>query len=450
MSGTVPKTTRLFFSPTTYTVTNDSEFEVSLFIDTADLSVNTLDLHITFPANIISVVTPSSGTSLVSSWTSPPTYSNSRGTIDFAGLILGGTKTDSGLVEKITFRAKKPGMGSVMVQKTSRVLLNDGLGTQTQLETAPLKISVESKAAEGVVVISSSHPFPGSWSNNPNPVFSWDTFAGSQGYSYVFDDKPFTVPDDTIDSTSADDTQASYEKVKDGVWYFHMKAKTGKAWTTPTNYTVRIDTSPPEAFTPTAETLLNSSGAKTAAVGQAAVSFFSNDALSGVDHYEVGVLDSASAPDTAPGFFESVSPYFLNKQNSGSAGVISNTLVTVRAIDRAGNVRDETITVKNSPQQFLIGKIKDNVMLLAVGSLVLLILLIVVLVAFMRRRVVYADDVRELIKYASLHDGNAANRASLPAAARQQNNEESLYAGLNVMPGQTPGQDQRKIRAGRV
>lgn len=378
---------RLFFSPRTYNVTVDSEFDASLFLDTGGFSVNTLDLQVTFPANLVSVVRPSGGESLVSLWVTPPSYSNSRGTMDFSGIILGGAKTSSGLIEKVTFRAKSPGTGVITIKKTSRVLINDGFGTETEVETIPLRITIEPKAPEGIVVYSSTHPFQGEWSNNKNPVFSWEKKDG-EVFSYMLDDKPFTAPDDELEG---EDTQVGYENIKDGIWYFHIKSKMGKIWSSPTHYAVRIDTTPPAKFTPTMDMITSSE--KSPAI----ISFFSTDALSGIARYEVGVLDASAAPDTLPGFIQSESPYYMPKQNSGTM------LVTVRAVDRAGNVRDETITVRILPPFFSFAQ-RNSTSIIVLGSLLMLLLgssMIVYTYRRNRRKPIRPDEMRDFLQYAA-------------------------------------------------
>ncbi len=376
---------RLFFSPRTYSVTTDSEFSASLYLDTLGFSVNTLNIQISFPANLVSVVRPSGGESLISMWVTPPTYSNTRGTMEFSGVILGGTKTDSGLIEKITFRAKSPGTGTILIRKTSRVLVNDGFGSETEVETIPLKIIIEPKAPEGFVVISNTHSYQGEWSNNKDPIFSWEKQREGESYSHLLDDKPFTVPDQEIEGT---ETQANYENIKDGIWYFHLRSKIGNLWSVPTHYAIRVDTTPPAKFNPTFDLLQSANNAP------AIVSFFSTDALSGISHYEVGVLDAVSQPDTLPAFIQSESPFYLPKQNSGTL------LVTVRAIDHAGNVRDESITVRVLPSFLSVSK--DNISVIMFAISLLLLVFAISMFVLVRRRIhphIRSPDIRELVGY---------------------------------------------------
>jgi hypothetical protein len=201
------------------------------------------------------------------------------------GTIPNGIKTDSGLVATITFQAKAPGTSYITLSDASRILLNDGLGSDAVVEASRGQYSVVTKPPAGVQVFSDTHPFESQWYNNNAPTLSWTKDPGVTGFSYVFDTKPTTVPDNTAMSS---DTVMSYQNISDGVWYFHIKALKGGAWGSTTHFAVRIDTTPPAIFTPNIEYL------SAAVIDRFLVSFVTTDALSGIDHYEVGVIDKST------------------------------------------------------------------------------------------------------------------------------------------------------------
>ncbi len=138
----------------------------------------------------------------------------------------------------------------------------------------------------------------------------------------------------------ATDTVISYPNLTDGIWYFHIKALKQGIWGGTTNFVIRIDTGSPADFTPQSQ-IITSAGSN-----QALISFFTTDALSGLDHYEVGVVDTTKSPADSPVFTQTESPYQLPLKP------FENVRVTVRAFDKAGNVKDESITV-NSPLTWL-------------------------------------------------------------------------------------------------
>ncbi len=158
------------------------------------------------------------------------------------------------------------------------------------------------------------------------------------------------------------DTTKSYQDLKDGLWYFHIKALNDKgAWGGTTHYMVRIDTTPPASFKPKANYLSNDS------INKALVTFFTTDALSGIDHYEIAVIDENQSETASPIFVRSESPYQV------PAGSLNNSLVMVRAFDSAGNTLDTKVTVK-PPSRFA-AWLNDHSSIVLVSILVLFVLL---------------------------------------------------------------------------
>ncbi len=101
---------------------------------------------------------------------------------------------------------------------------------------------------------------------------SWDTEKGITGYSYILDNTPNTIPDNTIDSQL---NSQSYKDLKDGLWYFHLKANKGGVWGSTSHFLIRIDNTPPADFKPEANYVL----AALSTVERSLVSFFTTDNL---------------------------------------------------------------------------------------------------------------------------------------------------------------------------
>ncbi|MFH1714020.1 MAG: hypothetical protein ABH831_00235, partial [Candidatus Nealsonbacteria bacterium] len=187
---------------------------------------------------------------------------------------------------------------------------------------------INPRPPEGPKVFSRTHPSGDRWYNNRNPILMWEKDLGVSDFSFEIDNKPLTIPDNISDTQ---DTITSYEDLADGVWFFHVKAKEKGIWGTTTHFPIYIDTTPPLSFKPKIEILTAT------IINRALVSFSTIDTLSGVDHYEAGVIDKTKSPLESPSFVEVGSPYQLPAFVSGSLRVI------VRAVDRAGNVRDESV-----------------------------------------------------------------------------------------------------------
>ncbi|MFA6338945.1 MAG: cohesin domain-containing protein [Candidatus Paceibacterota bacterium] len=341
------------FSPKTETVIAGSTFEVAVILDTRGSSVNAVELNIKFPVDKLEMISPSTGKSFISLWSEPPSYSNVNGTAKFAGGVPNGIVTESGLIITLTFKAKATGQAIIEVTPESKALANDGLGTNILSARGRGTFTITPKPPEGVRVFSDTHSFQDKWYNNNNPIISWEKPDGVEDFSYELDDRPFTIPDNNPETTG---TVKAYQDVSDGIKYFHVKARKEGMWGSTTHFMIHIDTTPPAEFTPKVEIL-------TAAVIQRAlISFFTTDALSGIDHYEVGVIDKEKAPTESPAFIEVQSPYQISSFSANSSRVI------VRAIDRAGNVRDESTDVNVSSSQLFY--------LLLIGAFILILLIL--------------------------------------------------------------------------
>ncbi len=349
------------FSPRTGAFQDGSTFEVPIYIDTQGKSVNTVELHITFDPNRLQVISPAGRNSIITLWVATPSYSNTSGTINLSGVITGGINTSNGLLTTITFKALAVGDTRVSLSSETQVLANDGMGTRVNTTLGSALYSISTKPPEGVRVFSDTHPDPDKWYSNPSPVVQWEKPAGVTGYSYVIDDKPNTIPDNTVETT---ETTLALPTATEGLTYFHIKAQKGSVWGGTTSYLLRVDTTPPAEFTPTADMY-----AAVIVASKAMVSFFTTDALSGVDHYEVGTINRNDSADISPAFVESQSPYMVPTQGSTDVRVI------VRAFDKAGNVRDSSIDITLHPT--FINYMQANALTIILGLTILFLLALV-------------------------------------------------------------------------
>ncbi len=335
---------KLFLSPATGSFLVGSTFDVSIVVDTDDVNINTVKADLSFPPDYLQIVLPSSGMSFISLWLEQPTYSNTKGTISFAGGKPEGIKTSSGIVSIITFRAIKAGEAVIKILPSSNVLAHDGKGTEILSTIINGSYVLKLKPAEGPKVFSNTHPDENFWYNNQNPIISWEEEPGFTDFSYVLDSFPQTIPDNNSD---IQETTKAYENLANGLWYFHIKALKENIWGSPSHFLLRIDSTPPAKFKPKVEFLL------AAVIGRALVSFSTTDALSGVDHYGIAVIDKAEPPLESPVFIEAQSPYQLPNALSGDLRVI------VRAVDKAGNVRDESVDVNLGGSIF--ARVQENI-----------------------------------------------------------------------------------------
>lgn len=347
------------FSPRSGSFVEGSTFQVPIVLDTNGNSINGIEVRLNYDSERLAITQASTGQSIIGVWVEPPTYDNSRGTASYVGVVPGGVVTESGVIGTITFRAKSAGRAVVSVRSDSNILLNNGLGSPATVEKGRAEYAIITKPPAGVSVYSETHPSQSSWYNNNSPVIAWDHEQGILGYSYSIDNKPNTIPDNVISST---DSIKSFENLSDGLWYFHIKSNKNGVWGSTTHFLVRIDTTPPARFTPQVNYVL----ATVVSMTRTLVSFFTTDNLSGVERYEVGVIDKGAPATQSPAFVEAQSPFQI------SAPSEKGMTVVVRAIDRAGNVRDETVDVM--PPSSFVRLIESNLIYLLFGAIALVII----------------------------------------------------------------------------
>jgi len=321
----------LYFSPTAGTFFVGSTFDVSIFLNTNDNNVNAVEVHLKFDPKKLQITSPVAGKSFISVWISQPTYSNTEGRASFqGGAPSPGINTSSGLISTITFRAIAPGETSISFLNSSKVLLDDGKGTNILSSLSQGVYTIKIPPPEGPQVFSLTHPDQNKWYKNNNLSFSWEKESGVTDFSYAIDDSFHGIPDNISEGSHA---SVSYADLADGIWYFHIKAKKGESWGGITHYLVQIDSTPPAAFSLVFEPSLKS---PTMTSKEPTVSFITTDALSGLDHFEIKTIDlrqTLNGKDT--GFFvEVASPYKLPSLERGEHEVI------VRVYDQAMNWRD--------------------------------------------------------------------------------------------------------------
>lgn len=327
----------LSISPGSGTFSVGSTFDVQILLNTEGKSINALDIRILFPPSIFQVVSPSAGQSIVGIWTSPPRFDNQTGEIVFQGGIPEGIDTSRGLISTITFRARGTGNGSLRFSDKSKVLLHDGLGTDALRQTQSAVFNLVLPPPAGPIVASETHPNQNIWYSNSNVLLRWSsTGEAVSGYSFVLDNRPISIPDNTINST---DNFTAYQNLESGTYYFHIKALgKGGVWGGTTHFSINVDTLPPAAFP-----IEVRPGFRTTSKNLF-LYFNTTDAHSGLDRYEYKALS------LSPGFIKEVEAYQTFFVETTPPEVIELDLgkydIFIRAYDKAGNIEESVRRVK--------------------------------------------------------------------------------------------------------
>ena len=327
----------LYLSPYQGTFFIGTTFDISVFVNTEGNSINAVQVDLEFSPDLLQVTSPTAGSSFISVWADQPFYSNKQGIISFKGGVPSpGIKTSAGLVSTISFRVKAPGIATISFSDSSKVLLADGKGTNILKNTAIGNYTLIISPPEGPELFSPTHPSLTTWYKNNNPSFFWHTEPGVTDFSYSLDQDPQGIPDNI---SEGEENSVTFNDVKNGIWYFHIKAKKGGVFGGTTHYPLHIDTVSPQEFKIDIETIGGVTGSRFFAY------FSTDDLLSGIDYYEVSIVDlSDSASEANPFFIEVVSPHRIPFEKAGKYAIIA------MAYDKAGNYTEAktTLNIVNS------------------------------------------------------------------------------------------------------
>ncbi len=319
----------LSLSPPSGTFNVGSTFQVQILLDTEGKSINALDIQLLYPSDKLQIISPSIGKSIMTIWTSSPKADNQQGKLTLRGGIPNGITVSKGLITTVTFRIRRTGQAIVRFGDATRVLLNDGKGTDALRTTQSGVYEFVLPPPAGPIVASETHSDQKQWYANSSAILRWTTSAPTTGYSYTLDNSPSTIPDNIVDSTQ---NSVSYKNLSSGTHYFHIKAKNpDEVWGGTTHFALNVDVEPPASFP------VDVQPSKRTTRHNILFYFQTTDAHSGIDRYEYQIiplqLHAASIEQGSFLFIEAQSPQ-VAKLNLGKY------LIVVRAYDKAGNFRE--------------------------------------------------------------------------------------------------------------
>lgn len=323
--------------PVSTSVTVGNITSVRVLIATSGKSINNIDGTLLFPADLLEVLSISKSSSIFSLWVEEPKFSNFEGKVTFNGGVPNpGFVGESGEVVSVTFKAKKPGVASV-VFSNSAVRENDGLGTDvlkgtfgssiTIVDTKSVVPDVKNYPSDVRLALkSSTHPSSDKWYSKKDVSVSWTLPLGATSVRTLFDSRQDSTP---VTPYGISLTTREIKNVSDGIWYFHAVYLTGSGWSPVSHFRVQVDTTPPESI---------SVESKQDESGKYSLALKSKDILSGIDYFSIRV--NGNEPIIVKE--DKSSEQTLYSYLPLSSGV--NNII-VEAYDMAGNKIEKTLTI---------------------------------------------------------------------------------------------------------
>jgi hypothetical protein len=259
------------------------------------------------------------------------------------GLSSPGFQGNNGNVAELIFSPQTEGEFALEFLDGTRVLANDGLGTNVlrffengnfrvidfdkQKEAASSEQGLISSLTKRPIVFSSSHPNQERWSKEKEVVFYWPIITAGD-YIYSLDNDPNGTPNP---SNVVKNNLLSLTIQTDGVYYFHLAARNKARIGPEANYKIKIDNTAPDMPTIKIDKPITQRGETTR------FEFASFDKDSGLQNNFYYSLDS--------GTFLPVGASLSTSFDS-----IGQHKITVRAFDNAGNFSNSQALVDVSGQ----------------------------------------------------------------------------------------------------
>ncbi|MCK5061377.1 hypothetical protein KAR28_02410 [Candidatus Parcubacteria bacterium] len=263
---------------------------------------------------------------------------NKRGEVIVScGLPNPGFSESHGIVAELVVKPLETGITNVRFDQASRVLANDGLGTDVLRAVTNASYYIadyqerneDIELYEPLIVFSPTHPNSEEWYDKKDVYFSW--LGNDQlEYAYLFNQQATGTPDIR---QFTEDKSLRFSVKADGIYYLHIApVKAGIIGPT-RNYKVKIDATPPHKTDIRASEVVIKSG------DVVRFEFSGEDEMSGLqsNYYYVRIDNSTFLPTKTPLYVPFIEP--------------GKHPVTVRMFDNAGNFKDTgvEIEVKGKP-----------------------------------------------------------------------------------------------------
>jgi len=361
-----------------------------LVLNSEGVAINNAEAIIKFPNDLFDVVSIGKSSSIFSLWVEEPYFSNSSGVISFnGGVPTPGFNGSQGSVISIIAKAKKTGQANFSFSSAA-VRANDGLGTDVLNNKQGKSITIIEKKEPVIIptvpvqelsqdlvlqITSPTHTNQEQWYKDRDPIFRWAVSPGVDAVQMAIDNNNSGAPR-VIYSPAI--KEKSIKDLKDGIWYFKVRARKDGKWGSVSTYITRVDNTLP------IKNGVNFSYDDSKKILEVNADII--DETSGLDYYNIYINDL---------LIEKVpSAEFVNGNYSLIFKTPGDNNVKLVAVDRAGNSVESSGTFQTTaiPESVQPATSTDKQLLLTIGSfsapafyiiiIVLLLMIILLLVAF--------------------------------------------------------------------
>jgi len=256
------------------------------------------------------------------------TIDNENGVVNIACVLPNpGFLEPNGIVAELLIQPLKSGQLSLYFGDETKVLANDGLGTNVLRLAIDgsyniLSYDDQQNIEEPFTIFSYTHPNSARWYKRKNVHFSWSGIKGTI-YRYALNNIPDFIPgEENITSENS----LSFDVDKDGVYYFHLLPEKDSNTGAIVHYKIMIDSTPPLSPIIKASDKIIEPG------GMIRFDFTAEDELSGTQKGFYVKFDEGIFLPVAP-------PLYMPFLNVGKYFVI------IRVFDKAGNFNDAMVEI---------------------------------------------------------------------------------------------------------
>ncbi|GIW66549.1 MAG: hypothetical protein KatS3mg095_0447 [Candidatus Parcubacteria bacterium] len=282
----------IFLSPSQKTVNVGDSFNVVVYVESSDQTMNAVSFRLSFPNDLLKANNFSKSGSIINFWVQDPKILT--GEISTEGVVLNpGYQGSAGKILTINFKALKEGTANLNFISGS-VLANDGQGTNIlkNLNSAIIQVKSEIKEEQQKeitpqsyffittpTITSPTHPNQNKWYNIKEAKLVWNLPENVNEAKTLLGQNPNAYPQvNYTPPISSKEIVIPY----DGIWYFSLQFCNELGCSDIGRYRLQIDTTPPTIS-------LKEAQREDLADLRVKIYIDANDNLSGIDYYLITI-----------------------------------------------------------------------------------------------------------------------------------------------------------------